>query len=139
MLGCQSAPRAAPGFEVNAPAYLYAHTGARNFDEARAILRARIATDSGVQCSGLWRVLARLIGLLSNRDPAGQRRNNDRNDDFSHELFYRVVRTFPTDSTGKSLSTMHGWQMPARRSSSGPELAAVDKAKRRVHHTLGLT
>jgi|RhiMetdeSRZDD1v2_1073273.scaffolds.fasta_scaffold13353_5 hypothetical protein len=103
MLGCQSAPRAAPGFEVNAPAYLYAHTGARNFDEARAILRARIATDSGVQCSGLWRVLARLIGLLSNRDPAGQHRNNDRNDDFSHELFYRVVRTFPTDSTGKSL------------------------------------
>src|SRR5262249_19241550 len=102
MLGCQSAPRAAPGFEVNAPAYLYAHTVARNFDEARAILRARIPAERGVQFCGLWRVLARLIDMLSNRVPAGQHRNNDRNDDFSHELFYRVVRTFPTDSTGKS-------------------------------------
>jgi hypothetical protein len=29
--------------------------------------------------------------------------------------------------------------MAARRSSTGPHLAAVDKAKRRVHHALGLT
>jgi hypothetical protein len=94
MLGCQSAPRAAPGFEVNAPAYLYAHTGARNFDEARAILRARIATDSGVQCSGLWRVLARLIGLLSNRDPAGQHRNNDRKTIFLMSSFIASFALF---------------------------------------------
>jgi hypothetical protein len=101
-----SVPPAAPGFDAYAPADLYAHIRARNLNEARAVLRARIATDSGVQCSRVWRILTRLIGLLSKRDPGRQNCNNNRKDDFSHELFYRVVRTFPTDWTADSVFAM---------------------------------
>jgi hypothetical protein len=107
-----SAPPAAPGFDADAPADLYAHIRARNLDEARAVLRARIATDSGVQCSRVWRILTRLNGLLSNRDPGRQNCNNNRKDGFSHELIYRVVRTFPTDWTADSVFAMppRGWR-----------------------------
>jgi hypothetical protein len=128
-----SAPRTAPGFDANAAADLYAHTGARDLDEARAILRARIATGSRVQRSRLWRVLTRLIGLLSNRDPGRQNCNNNRKDDFFHELFYRVARTFPTDWSA-TRSLLAGGDAPI----FDPHLAAVDNAKRRVHHALGL-
>jgi hypothetical protein len=128
-----SAPRTAPGFDANAATDLYAHIGPRDLDEARAILRARIATGSRVQRSRLWRVLTRLIGLLSNRDPGWQNCNNNRKDDFFHELFYRVVRTFPTDwSATRSLLADGGAPI------FDPHLPAVDNAKRRVHHALGL-
>jgi hypothetical protein len=107
-----SAPPPAPCFDADAATDLYAHIRARNLHEARAILCARIATDSWVQCFRLWRVLTRLIGLLSNRDPGRQNCNNNRKDDFSHELFYRVVRTFPTAWTANSVFAMHprGWR-----------------------------
>src|SRR5262245_65134358 len=52
-----------------------------------------------MQHFGLWRVLTWLIGLLGNRDRGRQHCNKERKEHFSHELFYRVVRTFPTDWT----------------------------------------
>src|SRR5262245_2370426 len=110
-----SAPPTAPSFDANAATDLYAHIRARNLQKARAILCARIATDSGVLCFRLWRVLTRLIGLLSNRDPGRQNCNNNRKDDFSHEHFYRV-----TDWITNSVFAMRPSRMAVRRSSTGP-------------------
>jgi hypothetical protein len=43
-----------------------------------------------MQRARLSKVFERLTGLLSNRDPSRQHRNNDCKDDFSHLFFYRV-------------------------------------------------
>src|SRR5262245_45730906 len=85
-----------------------------------------------MQHFGLWRVLTWLIGLLGNRDRGRQHCNKERKDHFSHALFYRVVRTFPTDWTDNRSPRARFADADALRSDH--TFAAVDKAKRRVHH-----
>jgi hypothetical protein len=83
---------------TDAPANLNAGIGGSDPNEARAILRARIATGAQMLCSRLWRFFARLINRLSSRAPSWQYCKNDYKDDFSHKSFYRVARAIPTDN-----------------------------------------
>jgi hypothetical protein len=94
----KSAPRAATTINTDAPANLNAGIGGSDPNEARAILRARIATGAQMLCSRLWRFFARLINRLSRRAPSWKYCKNDYKDDFSHKSFYRVARAIPTDN-----------------------------------------
>lgn len=94
----KSAPRAVTTINTDAPANLNAGIGGSDPNEARAILRARIATGAQLLCSRLWRFFARLINRLSSRAPSWQYCKNDYKDDFSHKSFYRVARAIPTDN-----------------------------------------